>query len=373
MDDAPTPDPDEVRTREEAAAREAAEAAAREAAEAELEHWARRTPSGRLPATPAPLTAPPAQPSRLVAVGALLLVLVAVGAAVGLSHRGEVPEQVVAAPRPVKPAKPRPVFTLEPAPSGAGSKTPEVPPAQPAPREVPARSEPSTPAPQAAPAAAPRTATVPAAGVDRSTSSSAPPSLPAPEPPPRAPETEREPTTPAPPAAERPLTAAERRAAERAAAKRDAEVKKRTAQVEAALRPIVERWYVDREVETFPSGHPHDECPTCFAGESIPAIRRAWTDLLSPDGRKRAGDPGPFYIRLKQGKVMASQRGVYEHVRRGRFLGARLEDRVIVARSHVIWYTAEAEETEHESRWILRGGRFYLAFEDEQGERLLPE
>jgi hypothetical protein len=397
--DPPTPDPDEIRARE--------EAAARELADADLEHWARRAPSAPTP-PPAPVATSRAWPLTTVAVVGVA-VAVAVAAGWAASRPAAEPTPVASTPPATQPpATKRSIFQLEPAPSGAGQKALEEP--------VP----PSPPSPPPAPLPSPdREPTAPTSGPDP-----LPPPGPVPLPPPasssssgvefvyrcpkcnrvlltqrfrqgqqpkphggtascpcggvvgldRLPGSAPPPAATDPPSSERPSTAAELRAAERAVAKREAETKKRTAQVEAALRPIVERWYVAREIGNFTCrAHKPVGCANCYAQESLAGVQAAWLDVLSPDGRRQAGAPGPYFVRIKQGKVLAGQRGIYEYVRRGEVLGVRLEECVVVVRSRVIWYTAEAEETEHESRWILRGGRFFLAFDGERGERLLPD
>jgi hypothetical protein len=175
------------------------------------------------------------------------------------------------------------------------------------------------------------------------------------------------------------LTPAQARAASHDAEKRAKAQARRTAEIEHVLRPIVEKWYGDREPGDYRCPHhvPPD-CPNCSGGGMSKAAGAiAWTDLMSPAGLRLMREPPPLgeptlFERILKKQVMAEQVGQEFLLTRAVWLGVRLEDRVVIARAHVTWYVGNGPESDHESRWVLVHGRFYLAADGELGDVLVP-
>lgn len=175
------------------------------------------------------------------------------------------------------------------------------------------------------------------------------------------------------------LTPAQALRAQHEAEKRQQAIARRTAEIERVLRPIVEKWYGDREPADYRCPH-HvaPDCPNCVGGGmSKAAGAAAWTDLMSPAGLRLMHEPPPageptLFERILKKQVMADQVGQEFLLTRAVWLGVRLEDRVVIARAHVTWYVGNGPESDHESRWVLVRGRFYLAADGELGDALLP-
>lgn len=175
------------------------------------------------------------------------------------------------------------------------------------------------------------------------------------------------------------LTPAQALRAQHDAEKHAQAIARRKAEIERVLRPIVEKWYGDREPGDYRC--PHHTAPDCQScaggGMSRAAGAIAWTDLMSPAGLRLMHEPPPLgelplFERILKKQVMADQVGQEFLLTRAVWLGVRLEDRVVIARAHVTWYVGNGPESDHESRWVLVRGRFCLAADGEFGDVLVP-
>jgi hypothetical protein len=140
------------------------------------------------------------------------------------------------------------------------------------------------------------------------------------------------------------------------------------------LRPVVEAWYSARSSSKILCPHKAlEKCgKRCHGGYFLVAARKAWVDVLSPEGKRATKSLAAMFPALLSGQVMRTQMGHSCAVLEASVAGFTFEDRRVIAHSVVIWFMDGYPSGNHDTVWVRKAGRFYLAFDGELGEELAP-